>query len=101
MSSQRSISSKLARKSRAPKQGFTLVEVILVVVVIALLAAIAFPNIARARQNADDARTQADLHSIYTAMVTFQAVNNHYPTSWDELRPYVSVDETKYELNPS
>ena len=95
------INRKPVEKPRTPTQGFTLVEVMLVVVIIACLAAIAFPNIARARQNADDAKTQADLHSIYAAMVTFHAVNNHYPVSWDELRPYITVDESKYELNPS
>ena len=88
-------------KSRAPTQGFTLVEVMLVVGLIALLAALAFPNIARARQNADDAKTQADLHSIYTAIITFQAVNNRYPTSWAEMSSYITIDTSKYELNPS
>ena len=101
MNRDRGINRKPVGRPRTPTQGFTLVEVMLVVVIIAYLAAIAFPNIARARQNADDAKTQADLHSIYTAMVTFQAVNHRYPTSWAELRPYITVDETKYELNPS
>ena len=99
MNRKNGISRTSAGKLRARTQGFTLVEVMLVVGLIALLAVIAFPNIARARQNADDAKTQADLHSIYAAIVTFQVMNNRYPTSWTELRPYVSVDETKYELN--
>ena len=101
MNRNRGINCKPVWKPRTSTQGFTLVEVMLVVVLIVFLAAIAFPNIARARQNADDAKTQADLRSIYTAMVTFQAVNNRYPTGWVELRPYITVDETKYELNPN
>ena len=101
MNRESGINRKPVWKPRTPTQGFTLVEVMLVVGIIALLAAIAFPNIARARQNADDAKTQAELRSIYTAMVTFQAVNNRYPTSWAEMSSYITIDTSKYELNPS
>ena len=73
----------------------------LVVAILALLAMIAIPSLARARQNAEDAKTQKELQSIYTAIVMFQTQNNRYPTSLVELRPYITIDETKYELNPS
>ena len=73
----------------------------MVVALLALLAMIAIPSVARARQNAEDAKTQKELQSIYTAAVTFQVQNNRYPTSWTELRPYITVDESKYELNPN
>ena len=95
------MNSKPAWKTQVTQRGFTFVEVMMVVAIITLLAAIALPNIARARQNAEDAKTQADLRSIYTAMVTFQSVNNRYPTSWAELSSYITIDTSKYELNPS
>ena len=79
--------------------GFTVVELMAVVAVIALLAMIGIPSIARARQNAEDAKTQKELHSIYTAIVMFETENGRQPTSLSELRPYITVDETKYELN--
>ena len=81
-------------------KAFTLVELMVVVAVISLLAAIAIPNAARARQTAEDAKTQKELQSIYTAVVMFQ-VNNGFrlPTSWEELRPFITVDESKYELS--
>jgi len=101
MSSERDINRQPGWKPRAPTRGFTFVEVMLVTAIITLLAAIALPNIARARQNAEDAKTQKELQSIYTAVVMFQTVNNRTPTGWDELRPYITIDESKYEFNPS
>jgi len=79
--------------------GFTLTELMMVISIIILLAVIAIPNVARARQNAEDVRTQADLKQIYTAMVTFQAQNNREATSLAELQPYVTFDLSKYEMS--
>ena len=101
MNRESGINRKPVWKPRTPTQGFTLVEVMLVVGIIALLAMIAIPSVARARQNAEDAKTQKELQSIFTAMVMFQTQNNRYPTSLVELRPYITIDETKYELNPN
>ena len=83
------------------RNAFTLVELMVVVAIITLLAIIAIPSAARARQNAEDAKTQKELQSIYTAMVMFQTQHNYAPTTWAELRPYITVDETKYDLNPN
>ncbi len=82
-------------------RGFTLIEIMFVVAIITLLAMIAIPSAARARQNAEDAKTQKELQSIYIAIVMFENQNNREPTSWAELRPYITVDETRYEVNPN
>ena len=56
----------------------------IVVAVIALLAAIAIPNLLRARVNANDASTLALLKSICSAMETYAALNNTlYPEAAD------------------
>ena len=101
MNNETRMSSKPAWKAPVPRRGFTLVEVMMVVAIIALLAMIAIPSVARARQNAEEAKTQKELQSIYTAMVMFQVQNNRNPVSLAELRPYITIDETKYELNPN
>ncbi len=76
--------------------GFTLVEIMIVVLIIALLSAIAIPNVLRARVNAHDAAAQAALKSIGTAMETYLAANTYYPTTTTSLTgatpPYLMVD---------
>ena len=89
----------LCSSSGSHLAGFTLVELMMVISIIILLAVIAIPNVARARQNTEDVRTQTDLKQIYTAMATFQAQNNREATSLAELQPYVTFDLSKYEMN--
>ena len=58
---------------RVGKRGFTLVEVMIVVAIIALLAAIAIPNLLRARHNANESAAIGSLRTISSAMESFRA----------------------------
>jgi prepilin-type N-terminal cleavage/methylation domain-containing protein len=77
------------------RKGFTLVEIMIVVAIIALLAAIAIPNLLRARSTAQEAAASAAMHTLVAAETQYRATHNNF-TTLDELGnatpPY--IDQT-------
>ena len=64
---------------RRGARGFTLVEIMIVVAIIALIAAIAIPNLLRARHNANEGAAIGNMHALVSAMESFRA-NQTPPT---------------------
>lgn len=61
-------------------KGFTLVEIMIVVAIIALIAAIAIPNLLRARHNANETAAIGNTKTLVDSLESFRA--NQSPTSY-------------------
>lgn len=61
------------------KVAFTLIELLIVVAIIGILAAIAVPNFLNAQTRASLARVQSDLKAVETALEMYQLDNNALP----------------------
>lgn len=74
-------------------KAFTLIELLIVVAIIAILAAIAVPNFLEAQTRAKVSRMQADMRSIATALETYTIDYNKYPFDLDSRGwPYYLTD---------
>ncbi len=67
------------------QKGFTLIELMIVVAIIGILAAIAIPNFMNYQCKANQREGQAMLSSLRTAMEAYYAENNIYPDTTDEM----------------
>lgn len=64
------------------KHAFTLIELLIVVAIIAILAAIAVPNFLEAQTRAKVSRAQNDMRSLATAIESYTVDNNKPPSAW-------------------
>lgn len=67
------------------RKGFTLIELMIVIVIIGILAAVAIPNFVGMTDEARVARIQADLSTVGSAVEMYYAKNGAYPGSLSDL----------------
>jgi type II secretory pathway pseudopilin PulG len=85
----------MGRTARA--NGFTLIEALIIVVIIAILATIAIPIYAKQRDRAKDAAVKEGAHIIHTAVTTYAVDHNgEYPTT--EYVSYAAKDAAPENL---
>jgi len=62
------------------KKGFTLIELMIVVAIIGILAAIAIPNFLRFQAKSRQSEAKTNLGGIFTAQTAYLGENNRYGT---------------------
>jgi len=77
---------QIARYNARPQgprrqRGFTLIEIMVVVVILGILAAIVAPNVMRRIDDAQLTKVSSDLRTIETAMNLYRMDNFRYPTT--------------------
>jgi type IV pilus assembly protein PilA len=71
-----------------PTSGFTLVEILLVIVIIGVLAVIAIPQFISYRNQAIDAQLKSDLRNAAVAVEGYFTKRSVYPSSIDEIQGF-------------
>ena len=83
--------------------GFTLVEIMIVVAIIALLAAIAVPNFLRSRKRSQATAVLEDLRIIDSAVDQYAIENNKSggfgPLTWTDVKSYIKTGTRLYTSN--
>jgi prepilin-type N-terminal cleavage/methylation domain-containing protein len=67
------------------RKAFTLIELLIVVAIIAILAAIAVPNFLEAQMRSKVSRTKSDMRTMATALESYFVDNNKYPPDYTEV----------------
>jgi prepilin-type N-terminal cleavage/methylation domain-containing protein len=69
------------------QKGFSLIELLIVVAIILIIAAIAIPNLIRSKIAANEASAAATLRTLNTCAATFSTSWGNYPTKLADLGP--------------
>ena len=79
--------------TRRAARGFTLIEIMVVVVIIALLAAFIVPRVLDRVDEARITKARGDLQSLETALAMFRLDNARYPTTLQGLEALAKKPE--------
>jgi prepilin-type N-terminal cleavage/methylation domain-containing protein len=89
----------MLQKLNNRRGGFTLVEIMIVVAIIALLAAIAVPGFLRARKRSQATRILEDLRIIDNSIDQYAIETNKKtgdPVAWTDIKAYLKVNSMLY-----
>lgn len=82
---------KNPRSKRRRRDGFTLVELLVVIVIIGLLATVVVINVLPSQDRARVEKARADVATLETALETYRLENLTYPSEQDGLQALVTA----------
>src|ERR1700741_729864 len=86
------------KMKRTPACGFSLVELLVVVAIILIIAAIAIPSLLRSKMAANEASAIGSLRTMNTSSVAFSTTYGNYPTKLGDLGPSTTPSSTAADL---
>ena len=73
------------------QKGFTLIEIMIVVVILSILASLIIPRIMNRPDQARVVKAQQDMRALESALNMYRLDNYHYPTTNQGLQALVSM----------
>jgi len=83
---------------RNKQSGFSLIELLIVVAIILIIAAIAIPNLLRSKMAANESSAVGSMRTINTSSVAFSTTYGNYPTKLSDLGPSTAPTSTAADL---
>ena len=83
---------------RNKEKGFSLIELLIVVAIILIIAAIAIPNLLRSKMAANEASAVGSMRTLNTASVSYSTTYGGYPALLANLGPAASATSATADL---